>query len=580
MRINIFKIVLFLTVSFFLLYNLKAEKIWKEPFTSYKFNCGKSGGRIFLSISSDPKSFNPIVAKETSTTAITGLIFEGLTRTDPLTLEVLPNLAKSWKTDDQKVWVFYLRDDVFWSDGKRFSADDVIFTFKELIYNPNIPTGSRDIFTINGKYIEVEKIDDYTIKFILPERFCPFLRALSQDILPKHKYQSLVRENKFTFSLGLDTHPKDIVGTGPFRIKKYLAGEKVILERNPYYWKKDACGNRLPYLDEIVFVILPNPDSALLKFLEGEVDLYALRPKDLAVLGPQIKRGFSIYNLGVTFGSNFLVLNQNPDINPQTKKPFIEPHKLVWFKNKIFRKVISFAINRKKIIDLVLQGLGVEQFSPESPANKIFYTDNVKKYNYNPKKAKKLLFSLGFNDKNKDGILEDSSGNKLEIDFFTNSNSPERIIIANIIKKDLEAIGFKINFLPLDFNNLVTKLTATYDWEMVLIGLTGGIEPYFGKNVWASNGDLHVWNPTKKAQHPYEVKIDDIFNKSAIICDEVGRKKLFYDWQYIVSEHLPLIYTVLGYSLYAIWDKFENLYPTIYGGAFSQIEYVYMKTKK
>ncbi len=557
------------------------SSVWQKPLDEYKLGCGKKGGKLTLYSTSDPKSFNPIVAKETSTTQITSFLFEGLTQTDPCTLEVLPHLAKSWHTtEDKKEWIFYLRDDVYWSDGEKFTAQDVIFTFNEIIYNPKIPTSSRDIFTIDGKKIKVEKIDDYTVRFTLPSVFAPFLRSLSVEILPSHKYRKLVTEGKFTFSMGLDSNPSDIVGTGPFRLKKYLAGEKVVLEKNPYYWKKDACGEKLPYLDEIIFVILPNPDTALLKFLEGEIDYYSLRPQDLAVLGPIKEKDFTIYNAGIAFGSNFLVLNQNPLVNPYTKKPYVKSYKLKWFRNKLFRKAISFAINRRKIIMIVMNGLGVPQFSPLSRANKIFYSDKIIKYPYNPERAKEILSELGFRDINNDGILEDKDGYNLEINFFTNANSTERVTIATLIKKDLEKIGFKINFLPLDFNNLVNKLVSTYDWEMVLIGLTGGIEPYFGKNVWSYRGDLHMWNPTKEALDDYEVKIDNIFNRSVKTFNLDERKKFFSQWQYIVSENLPLIYTVSGYSLYAVRNRFGNLFPTVYGGAFSQIEYLYIKDKK
>ncbi|OPX29562.1 MAG: hypothetical protein B1H08_03590 [Candidatus Omnitrophica bacterium 4484_171] len=556
-----------------------AAQVWQKPSGNYKFDCGRPGGSLILYATSDPKSFNPIVAKETSTTQITSYLFEGLTRVDPRTLKVIPNLAKSWQNQDGRRWIFHLRKDVYWSDGHKFTAGDVTFTFNNIIYNPKIPTGTRDIFTIEGKKIKIKAVDDYTVEFILPSVFSPFLRALSQDILPRHKYLSLVSKDKFTFSMGLDSKPEDIVGTGPFRLKKYLAGERVVLERNPYYWKKDACGNNFPYLDEIIFIILPNPETALLKFLEGELDYYSLRPQDLAILGPRKNKDFTIYNAGIAFGSNFLVFNENPAINPRTKKHYVEPYKLRWFRDKRFRKAVSFAVNRRKIIEIVMNGLGVPQYSPLSPANTLFYSDNVIKYLYDPAKAKDILYSLGFRDADSDGVLEDKHGNKLEINLFTNANSPERITIAVLIKEDLGSLGFKVNFMPLDFNNLVTKLTATFDWEAVIIGLTGGIEPYFGKNVWSYKGDLHAWNPTKKALDDYELKIDDIFNKSAKTLDMAKRKELFNEWQYIVSDNLPFIYTVQGYSIYAVRNRFGNLFPTVYGGAFSEIERVYVLDK-
>jgi peptide/nickel transport system substrate-binding protein len=540
--------------------------------------CGKKGGSLLLPTTSDPKSFNPIVAQETSTTQITSLIFEGLTRTHPLTLEVLPNLAQSWETEDGKEWIFFLCKDVFFNDGEKFTSDDVVFTFNSLVYNPDIPTSSSDIFTLEGEKIRVEKIDDYTVKFTLPFEFAPFLRALSQEILPQHKYLGLVNEKKFTFSMGLDSKPDDIVGTGAFKLKKYVPGERVSLEKNPFYWKKDDCGGQLPYLNEINYVVLSNPDTALLRFLEGQLDYYSLRPQDLSILGPnQEQDNFTIYNAGPSFGSNFLVLNQNALVNPNTNKTYVLPYKLKWFHDKRFRKAISYAINREKIIEIVMNKLGTVQYSSMSPANKYFYTEDVEKYPYNPTKTKELLWEMGFKDKDNDGILEDKDNNKLEMNFFTVSASTERVQIATLIEKDLQDLGMKINFLPLEFNNLVSKLTATYDWEMILIGLTGGIEPYFGKNVWSYKGNLHMWNPAKKPIAEFEEEIETIFNQAARTLDEEQRKELFNRWQQIVADELPLIYTVIPYSLYAVRDKFGNLYPTVYGGAFSEIEHVYMK---
>jgi len=556
-----------------------AAPLFNQPYKSYTLTPGKSGGRLVLALTSEPKSFNPIVAQEASTTEITSLIFEGLVRTNPLSLKVEPNLAKAWKVSKNgREYIFYLRDDIYFNDGVRLKADDVVFTFNELVYNPDIPTSSRDIFTLDGKKILVEKVDDLTVKFTLPSTFGPFLRAMSQEILPKHKYESCVKEKKFTFALGLNTPLTDIVGTGPFRLKKYLFGEQVIFEKNPYYWKKDALGAKLPYLGEVVFLILQSQDTSLLKFLDNELDYYPLRPADIAILGPlKDKNNFSLYNAGPSFGENFIVFNQTPGENPATKKPFVSPYKLRWFCSQGFRHAVSLAVDRKKMIDFVLNGLGEEQFSPLTKANLSFYSDNIVKEKYDPVEAKKILEGIGFADKDNDGFLEDKEGHRLEIDFYTNADNTERVQMAALVKTDLEKIGFKINFMPLDFNNLVVKLSSTNDWEMVFMGFTGGIEPYFGKNVWSYKGGLHVWNRSGKAIAGYEQEIEDIFEKSARLTDDKARKKLFDRWQFLVSSELPLIHTVVPETIYAIRNRFGNLYPTVFGGAFGELEYVYVK---
>ena len=174
---NLFLIIII--SSLILTPSIWAKELFKKPYEDYQVACGKVGGDLVLSTVSDPKSFNPIVYQETSTTQITGYIFEGLTRTHPVTLEVLPNLAKSWKTsNDGKEWIFHLRKDVFWSDGEKFTAKDVVFTFNDLIYNPNIPSSSKDIFTIEEKKIIVEVVDEYTVKFKLTFTLAPDSLAL------------------------------------------------------------------------------------------------------------------------------------------------------------------------------------------------------------------------------------------------------------------------------------------------------------------------------------------------------------------------------------------------------------------
>ncbi|HOX54564.1 MAG: ABC transporter substrate-binding protein [Candidatus Omnitrophica bacterium] len=540
----------------------------------------KYGGQIVLATTSDPRSFNPVLAKETSTTAITGIIFEGLTRTNGETLEIEPNLAESWEIrQDGLSWVFRLRNDVFWTDGKKFTADDVIFTFNELIYNPNIPNSSRDIFTIEGKTFQLKKIDDYTVEFILPVKFAPFLRSMSQEILPKHALENAVKQNKFNFTWGTDTSPKDIIGTGPYQLKEYFPGERIVLEKNPRYWRVSKDDDRLPYIEKIIYLIVQSQDTDLLKFQDGEIDYYGLRGSDYPLLKPQEKTGnFTIYDTGASFGSNFLVFNLNTSINPKTGRTYIDKNKLSWFLNIDFRKAVAHAIDKQKIIEILMNGLGYEQNSSMSQSSGYFYNPNVTKYNYDLDKAKEILKNAGFFDRNNDGIIEDKDGNKVEFNLFTNSGSTERIQIASIIRKDLQNLGMKVNFMALEFNNLVSKLTSTFDWDAIIIGLTGGIEPHFGKNVWDSSGQLHMWHPKQaKPDTEWEKRVDGIFNQGVQELNDKKRKVLYDEWQYIISEELPVIYTVLPASIFAVRNKFGNLKPTPYGGAFHNLEEIYIK---
>jgi len=552
----------------------------------------KYGGILMLSSISDPKTFNSVVAKETSSTLITGFMFEGLVETDGVTTEVKPALAESWEVAEDKVtWTFHLRKDVVWFDGEPFTADDVVFTFNDLYYNPTIPTSARDILTIDGEPIKVEKVDKYTVKFITPKPFAPMLRSIGMAILPKHILESkvvkvdpsTVKEGKmpnqtFNYTWGVDTPPAEIIGTGPYKMKEYKPSQYVVLARNPNYWKRDAEGNQLPYIEQIRIVIVPNQDVQLLKFQAGEIDGLGIRGQDYPLLKPKERSGnFTLYNAGPAFGTNFIIFNQNPG-KDQQGKPYINPVKLSWFTDLNFRKAVAHAIDKETIIANVMNGLGYPQHAAMSPAAKLFYNPDVPKYEYDLDKAAEILEKAGYKDRDGDGFVEDKNGNTVEFDIITNSGNTERENIGLIIQEDLKEIGIKAHFSPIDFNALVTRLTSTFDWDAVIIGLTGGVEPHNGKNVWESSGQLHVWYPRQEEPATeWEAEIDRIFNEGAQELNQEARIAMYFRWQEIVAEQLPVIYTVLPASLMAIRNKFGNLNPTAYGGWLHNHEEIYVK---
>ncbi|OGW97631.1 MAG: hypothetical protein A2Z81_09940 [Omnitrophica WOR_2 bacterium GWA2_45_18] len=540
----------------------------------------KYGGQLVISTVSDPKTFNDIMAKETSSTIVTSHIFDGLTTTNAFTTKVEPHLAKSWQvSSDGLVWTFFLREGVRWNDGAPFSADDVVFTFNDLIYNPRIPSSAKDVFTIDGQPFKVEKVDDLTVRFTLPVKFAPFLRGMGQAILPKHKLKKAVEDEAFNFTWGIDTDPQEIVGTGPYKLVRYDPGQRLIFERNPYYWKLSPEGEQLPYLGRVVYLIVPSADVQLLKFLEGTIDIYNVRGSDFPYLKPLEKeRNFTVYDLGPDMGSQFIFFNQNNGAHPETGKAYLPAHKLAWFTDLNFRRAVAHAIDRKKIIEIVNNGLGYPQYSSIGPGAGFFHTEEVVQYDFDLKTAKKILADAGYQDRNQDGILEDQEGHRLEFNLYTNAGNTERLDIAAIIRQDLENLGMKINFQSLEFNTLVSKLTSTFEWDAVVLGLTGGIEPHFGQNVWHSSGGLHMWHPNQETPATdWEKRIDELFSLGVQELSEDKRKVFYDEFQMIVSQKLPLIYTVLSAQMTAVRNKFVNLKPTNYGGVLHNLEEIYMK---
>jgi len=532
-----------------------------------------------MSVPSDPKTFNEIVASETSSSAVTNMLFEGLTTVDPFTLKVIPCLAQSWEVSaDGLQWTFHLRKDARFFDGQPLTSADVVFTFNDLIYNPGIPSSAKDIFSVDGKIFKVEALDEHTVRFTLPVKFAPFLRAMGQAILPKHKLSPAVKDGKFAFTWGVNTPPREITGTGPFFLEEYRPGERLVFKRNPFYWKTDARGLLLPYLDRVVFLIIPDPDAALLKFIDGELDYIALRGTDYPLLKPQeTRKNFTIYNAGADFGSNFLTFNQNPRSNPKTGKPFVDPVKLAWFSNLNFRRAVAHAIDKPRIIEIVSNGFGYPQTGPMSPSSGFFYNPKVKVYDYDLAAARKLLAQEGFIDRNGDGVIEDKQGHPVEFNLATNAGGGSREEMAGMVRADLERLGMKVNAQTLEFNTLVAKLMSSYDWDAIVLGLTGGVEPHFGQNVWLSSGQLHLWDPKQeKPGTDWEQRLDEIFTRGVQELDEDKRKVLYDEFQAIAAEQLPVIYTVLGADLYAVRRKFGNLKPSAYGGAWHNIEEIYI----
>jgi len=526
---------------------------------------GKEGGEIRFVLSSDPRTLNPALAQETSSTAVLSDLFTGLTKTDLKTMRVVPDLAEGWEEkEDGRLYIFYLRRGVRWSDGEPFTAEDVVFTYRDIYLNPQIPNSTGDMFKGILKSQEdignfVKKIDDYTLEFRLPESFAPFLNALSAPILPKHKLEKFVKEGNFMTAWNVNTDPKDIVGTGPYRLKRYIKGVMVEYEANPYYYEHDNSNRQLPYIRRKIGYIVQDPDTALLKYSLGEIDYMGVRPQDVLFMS-RIKNT-TLYDLGPTPSTTFLVFNQNPSSG-------IPKYKLRWFQNRDFRRAISHAIDREGMCYLVYNGLADPLYGPITPANRPYYTEGLfPVYEYNLKKARAILESLGFKDRNGDGWLEDPEGNTLEIVLLTNAGNKEREAIGNMIKEDLEKIGIKVIFRPIDFNSLVSRLTSPpYDWEAVIIGLTGSMDPHFGRNVWHSSGTLHMWNPRQgKPQTHWEKNIDELFDLGARETNFEKRAEIYRRAYRIIAEEQPMIFLATPKSMLAVSNKFENLFPTVWG---------------
>ena len=532
--------------------------------------------RIVTSTISDPKTFNPIT--NDVSTIIFGLLYSSLVFENGETGELEPTLAESWMvSDDQKEIVFTLREGLKWSDGEPFTVDDILFTYNDILFNPKIPSGIRDILRIGeqGLFPSVTKVSDRQVKFAVPEPFAPFLRyAGGISIMPKHALEVSVNtlgrdgQPKFLSSWGTDTDPAKIIGNGPYRLVNYSPGQRMIFERNPYYWKNDTNpdGETQPHVERLIQQIVESIDSALLQFRSGGIDIMGLTPEQFSLLKRETKKGkFTIYNDAPRPGSSFITFNLNT--GQRDGKPLVDPIKSRWFNSRDFRQAVAYSIDRQTMINNLYQGLGQPQNSPiavQSP----YYLKAGKQYDYQPEKAKQILLNAGFSY-NAENQLIDTDGNLVRFSLITNSGNTLREKMGAQIKQDLAQIGIQVDFQPIAFNTLVDRAGNTLEWDCIMLGFGGGIEPNGGANVWKTEGTLHMFNQnvvaegetplTDRQVSQWEKDIEALYIKGAQELNDDQRKAIYGEAQMLIQENLPFIYLVNPLSLIAIRDHIQGV---------------------
>lgn len=548
---------------------------------------GKYGGTMYSStIGEGPKTFNPINAKDATSAEFSELMFDGLTTTDPYTGMVIPKLAKKIDVSkDAKIYTVTLRKGLKWSDGKSITADDVTYTWNNIIFAGYGNTSIRDIIMINGKLPEVKKVDNLTVKFVLPEPFTPFERQLATSILPKHIFEPVVKKGKKEFDSfwGVSTPANKFVTSGAFKLSEYVPAQRVVFKRNPDYYMMDKEYKKLPYLDKYVVYIVGDTNNEILKFEAKELDILNIGGNNAARYKEfEKKSDYTVYNLGPNTGTMFLIFNMNTRKNSEGKY-YVKPKKQRWFNDKNFRYAIDYAIDRESLVANILRGVGAPLFTAESLPS-IFLNQKLK--NGHPrdiKEAEKYLTVSGFK-RDKKGILRDKQGNIVEFNMFTNAGNLERESAGVMIKQDCEELGMKVNFKPIEFNSLVNKLVNTYDWDVAIMGLTGSsLEPHGGKNVWASDGAMHIFNMRKENEiktskyFDWELQLDKIFEEGAKEKDFKKRKALYDKYQEIVYNEKPVIYLYSPLRITAVRNRLGNIKPTPIGGVVYNIEEIYIK---
>jgi peptide/nickel transport system substrate-binding protein len=487
---------------------------------------GKRGGQAVISVS-DPKSFNPITTWSPADPLI-NLTHAGLLEINPVTGLLEPALAVSYEVSpDRKSVTFRLRKGLkFWDDDD-LKAEDVVFTYKDVILDPKNQ--------IPGLIpLEVKAPDETTIVMTVGAPL-PMLPAVilsgfffTMPVLPKHKLAEIVAKGKFTEAWSLATPLEQIAGAGPFKLTKYTPGTELVLERNPHYWKVDSKNQQLPYLDKVIAKIAPNRAEELARLSRGELELLVLRAEETFDL--KLPKGFKLVIDGPEYSFDFWAFNHDV-ADPDLRKIFRE---------KLFRQAVAHAINRGQAIKEVLRDLGEPWFSTVNRLSP-YYEPNIPKYDFDLKAAAEKLDKLGLKDTDRDGWRNLTAGKQLEFELITNDNNPRRVAAAKLIVEELKKLGVKVNFKAIPFAEFSAKLTGG-QFVTAIAGTTHLSDPFLNATFYQSSSPGHFWHLSgAKEPFDYEKKIDELINQSSFEFDFTKRKALASELQKIMAEELPII---------------------------------------
>lgn len=458
----------------------------------------KQGGKVSIPIVADP-TFNPWhPSAYAESNVINRVIFDGLTMPGKDMLPT-PNLAEEWETsEDGLVWTFHLREDVKWHDGEKFTAEDVAYTFNEVVLNKDLGANGAANF---AKVDNVEVVSDYTVNFnlISPAAALPAYLSFNTEIIPEHIFAGQDPWDLTSFN------KQGPIGTGPFKLKKYTSGQSVVLERNEDYFGDVAL------LDELEYKVLPDANTHVAQLLSGELDIFAL--DDTSAL----ERIKSAEDVGVYARENpqffWVIVNQE----------------LERYQDVRIRQAIQYSIDRQNIIDTVLNGYGSIADAGIAPALSEYFTDDVKHYEYSPEKARELLAEAGWEDTDGDGFV-DKDGENFTINFEIGIQG-DLEAMSQLVQQNLITAGFDVELNTMDWNTMIDKVVIQKDYEMSLNWWRYPADPdllaYMG-----TGGGRNIPGYTGE-------KLDELLEAGAKTSNVEERIEIYKEAQQVMSEELP-----------------------------------------
>lgn len=500
---------------------------------------GRAGGTATYRLAGPVTKLNALTAADLHSVIVTHfLLGSRLVEFDHDTQKYVAGLAESWQTADNRIVNIKLRDGLKFSDGHALTAEDVAFTL-QAIYEPKNTASFRDSLLIEGKPLTVAVQDPTHCTITFPRPVASVENYLFNfPIVPRHALETAHKEGKFAQMWGLDTPPEQIITSGPFIVGSVTAGEQITLKRNPNYWKKDASGNPLPYLEGLTVLTLADNNNALARLQQGGLDvLDNLRPADYAALRAA-PGNLAVYDLGPGLLTEFMWFNQTPQLAQK------EAAKAAWFKDARFRRAVSLAIDRPAIAQNVMQGLATPLYGLVSPANRALAVD-LPRSPANPDAARKLLQEAGFTVKGDAAQPElyDAAGNRVAFTVLVSATNEPRKLMAGVVQEDLAKLGIKLDIAPLETNAIAERWQKSFEYDAVIGSvLQTDFNASAYRNLLMSNGDTHYWSPAQsKPATDWEARIDQLFEQQDRTADPAQSKAAFTEIQQIMVEQMPLV---------------------------------------
>jgi peptide/nickel transport system substrate-binding protein len=492
------------------------------------------GDTIIMGSIGDASTLLPVLAADSASSDINGLVYSGLVRYDK-NLQIEGELAESWEVSEDNLTItFNLRQGVKWHDGTPFTAEDVLFTY-QLYIDPETPTAYAE------RYRQVDKaevLDPHTFRVSYKQPLATALISWGVAIHPKH-----LLEGQDVTRSPLGRAP---IGTGPYRFVEWRPGERVVLEANTDYFEGS------PHISRVLYRIIPDPSTMFLELQSGGLDYMGLTPLQFArqTETPHFQRRFAKYQYPA---SSYVYLGYN------MRRPL--------FQDKRVRQAISHAIDKQEIIDGVLLGLGQEAIGPYKPGT-WQHNPDVRRYPHDPEKARQLLAEAGWRDTDGDGIL-DKDGRPFSFTIVTNQGNDQRIKAGEIIQRRLREVGIDMRLRVIEWASFLKEFINPGNFDATIMGWTIPPDPD-SYDVWHSSktrvGELNFVNFQN-------AEVDELLEKGRRTIDQNERKKYYDRFQEILAEEQPYSFLFVPDALPVVAVRFRGIEPAPAGIMHNFIEW-------